>query len=186
MKSIRLCALASAALLLGSMVVAQTGPARQAPPATPAAPPKAAVTDQQKNAAEEISLAEEILSAREKYQKQLEKLVELYVRTNNEFKAKMAREELESLRKGKQFNYIVDIYTKWYRNYFYFCAKYACPGPNATSPFFETKFARLEYVGSDRFHLSFMRHTEEWVELYQNLSLNGCLEAIRNEPYFQP
>jgi len=88
--------------------------------------------------------------------------------------------------KDKQFNYIVDIYTKWYRNYFYFCAKYACPGPNATSPFFETKFARLEYVGSDRFHLSFMRHTEEWVELYQNLSLNGCLEAIRNEPYFQP
>ena len=27
----------------------------------------------------------------------------------------------------KRFNYIVDIYTKWYRNYFYFCAKYACP-----------------------------------------------------------
>jgi len=107
MKSIRLCALASAALLLGSMVVAQTGPARQAPPATPAAPPKAAVTDQQKNAAEEILLAEEIVSARDRYRKQLEKMVDLYARTNNEFKAKMAREELESLRKGKQFNYIV-------------------------------------------------------------------------------
>ncbi len=35
------------------------------------------------------------------------------------------------------FNYLVDIYTKWYRNYFYFCSKYRCPGPNAISPFFE-------------------------------------------------
>ena len=26
-----------------------------------------------------------------------------------------------------RFNYVVDIYTKWYRHYFYFCAKYACP-----------------------------------------------------------
>jgi hypothetical protein len=88
--------------------------------------------------------------------------------------------------KDEQFNYIVDIYTKWYRNYFYFCAKYACPGPNAIFPFFEAKFARLEYASDDQFHLSFMRYTEEWVELYQNLSLNECLEAIRNEPYFHP
>ncbi|MDJ0596612.1 MAG: hypothetical protein QNJ72_42700 [Pleurocapsa sp. MO_226.B13] len=39
------------------------------------------------------------------------------------------------------FNYLVDIYSKWYRNYFYFCAKYNCPSPNAISPSFETKFA---------------------------------------------
>ena len=42
-----------------------------------------------------------------------------------------------------RFNYIVDITSKWYRNYFYFCAQYACPGPNALSPSFEAKFARL-------------------------------------------
>jgi hypothetical protein len=87
--------------------------------------------------------------------------------------------------KDERFKYIVDIYTKWYRNY-YFCAKYTCPGPNAISPSFESKFARMEYVGDSRFHLSFMRHTEEWVELYQGLSLNECLEAIREEPCFQP
>lgn len=34
-------------------------------------------------------------------------------------------------RKKQQFNYITDIYTKWYRSYFYFCATYAVPGPNA-------------------------------------------------------
>lgn len=30
----------------------------------------------------------------------------------------------------------VDIYAKWYRRYFYFCAKYCSPAPNALSPFF--------------------------------------------------
>ena len=28
-----------------------------------------------------------------------------------------------------QFNYIVDLYSKWYGSYFYLCGKYACPGP---------------------------------------------------------
>jgi len=49
-----------------------------------------------------------------------------------------------------RFNYIVNIFTKWYRNYLHFYAKYRCPGPNAVEPFFETTFARMEYVGRDR------------------------------------
>ena len=85
-----------------------------------------------------------------------------------------------------RFNYIVDIYTKWYRNYFYFCAKYHVPGPNAIEPFFEAKFARMEYTGNDRFALSFMRYTEQWVELYRDLSMDECLSAIRDEPFFYP
>src|ERR1700676_1150401 len=36
-----------------------------------------------------------------------------------------------------QFNYIVDIYGKWYHKAFYFCAKYCVPGPNAIVPDFE-------------------------------------------------
>ena len=27
----------------------------------------------------------------------------------------------------EHFNYIIDIYSKWHGNYFYFCTKYACP-----------------------------------------------------------
>ena len=34
-----------------------------------------------------------------------------------------------------RFNHLVDIYPKWYRNYFYFCSRYCCPGPNAIAPF---------------------------------------------------
>ena len=41
---------------------------------------------------------------------------------------------------GTDFNYIVDIYSKWHGSYLYFCSKYRCPGPNAISPFFESKF----------------------------------------------
>ena len=39
------------------------------------------------------------------------------------------------------FSYVVDIYSSWYRNYFYFYSKYCCPSPNCIVPFFETKFA---------------------------------------------
>jgi hypothetical protein len=85
-----------------------------------------------------------------------------------------------------RFNYVVDIYMKWYRNYFYFCAKYACPSPEAMSPFFETKFARMEYVGNSQFNLSYMRHTGSWFEIFQNLSVDECLEAIKDLPHFQP
>jgi hypothetical protein len=85
-----------------------------------------------------------------------------------------------------RFNYIVDIFTKWHGGYFYFCATYACPGPNALSPRFETKFARLQPIGQDRFNLSFMRHTGRWIELYPGLTIDKCLEAIRDDPWFMP
>ncbi len=85
-----------------------------------------------------------------------------------------------------RFNYIVDIETKWHGKYFYFSAKYHSPGPNAISPFFESKFARLEYRGKDRFTLSFARHTGEWVQLYTGLTIDECLSSIKDEPFFQP
>ncbi len=86
-----------------------------------------------------------------------------------------------------QFNYIVDITTKWHGRYFYFSAKYACPGPHAIAPFFEDKFARLECLdGHDRFNLAYKRYTEEWIVIYTDLSLAQCLSAIKDDPSFQP
>lgn len=89
--------------------------------------------------------------------------------------------------KNHQFNHITDIYTKWYRSYFYFCATYAVPGPNAIAPSFESKFARIEYVGEQRFNLSYMRYTEEWVEIRQGLTLAQCIiAAIKEGEAFAP
>ena len=88
--------------------------------------------------------------------------------------------------KKPQLNYIVDIFTKWHGGYFYLVAKYACPFPNAVSPFFEVNFTRLRYLGSDQFNLAFMRHTGEWIEPFEGLPLDECLTEIRNNPMFQP
>jgi hypothetical protein len=87
---------------------------------------------------------------------------------------------------GYQFNYIVELYGKWFRSYFYLYAKYACPGPTALSPFFEARFARLDYVGDRRFNLAFMRHTGQWVELEQDLTIDQCFQSLREESLYQP
>ena len=88
--------------------------------------------------------------------------------------------------KGHQLNYLVDITTKWLGSKCYFISVYRSPGPHAVSPTFETKFARMEYVGDGQFALSFMRHTGQWVRLYDGLSVDECLAAIRDDPWFEP
>ena len=86
----------------------------------------------------------------------------------------------------EQFNYITDIATKWYRHYLYFFSIYACPAPNALSPTFEEKFARMEYIGDSKFALYFMRHNGEWVGLHDALSVDECMKAIQDDPWFVP
>jgi hypothetical protein len=86
-----------------------------------------------------------------------------------------------------QLNYIADIYTKWYRHYFYFCAKYNVPHPDALFPSFERKFARLEYVKANQFNMAFLRYTgNEWIEVYRGLSLEQCLTAVESDSFFEP
>ena len=85
-----------------------------------------------------------------------------------------------------EFNYLVNIYTKWYRNYFYFCSTYNTSGPNAMAPSFDDKFARLEYVGGDSFNLAFMRYTGQWQEIALDISLEEALEMIKDSGFFHP
>lgn len=84
------------------------------------------------------------------------------------------------------FNYVVDIYTKWWRNYFYFCSKYRSPGPNAISDYFESCFTRMEYVGGRRFNLAYMRHTGQWWTVYHDVPLGEGLKRIADEQIFWP
>jgi hypothetical protein len=87
--------------------------------------------------------------------------------------------------KKPRFNYIIDVAARWHGSSLYFISTYACPGPTAISPTFEAKFARMEFVGNSRFSLSFMRHNWKWVVLFDCLSLEECLDAIKNDPWFQ-
>jgi hypothetical protein len=85
------------------------------------------------------------------------------------------------------FNYITDIQAKWYRNYFYFFSIYACPSPNALTPTFESKFARIERLGDGKFSLYFMRYTgKEWVGIFDALSVDECMKAIQDDAWFVP
>jgi hypothetical protein len=84
-----------------------------------------------------------------------------------------------------EWNYIVALSTRWYRSSLYFCATYCCPGPNALSPTFEERFARMEFAGAGHFHLAFMRYTGAWIVLSHDLPLDDCLTAIRDDPWFQ-
>ena len=84
-----------------------------------------------------------------------------------------------------RFNYITDVWIKWVGSTLYFGATYACPGPNAISPSFETRFARLEHVGGGRFTLSYMRHNDKWFRLPGILTADECLEAVESDWNFQ-
>jgi hypothetical protein len=84
-----------------------------------------------------------------------------------------------------EYNYITHVFTRWFQSWFYFCAACTCPGPNALSETFETRFARMEYAGDERFHLAFMRYTGEWIEIYRDVPLDEALAAIRDDPYFR-
>jgi hypothetical protein len=88
--------------------------------------------------------------------------------------------------KGHQLNYLTDITIQWLGSKCYFISVYASPGPNALSPSFETKFARMEYIGDGKFALAFMRHTGQRVELYDALSVDECLKAVRDDLWFVP
>lgn len=101
----------------------------------------------------------------------------------NEIVEKILKPEYVKPAPGElKVNHLVDIYTKWYRNYFYFCSKYKCP-PDSISSSFESKFARMEYIGNNKFKLSYMRHTEKWWPLKTG-SMEDCLKSIaRMAPY---
>jgi hypothetical protein len=88
--------------------------------------------------------------------------------------------------KHARFNYLVDIFTRWHQNFFYICATYRCPGPNALSRFFEARFARLRYVGGNHFNLAYMRHTGRWYEIERDLSVDECLSMIKENCLFSP
>ena len=59
-----------------------------------------------------------------------------------------------------QFNYIEDLSTKWYPQLLLLLRALHVAGPYAMVPSFEAKFARLTYLGGERFSLAAMRHTE--------------------------
>jgi hypothetical protein len=85
-----------------------------------------------------------------------------------------------------QFNYPTAIYGKWHSNKYRFITRYRSDDPRSYEPEFEAPFARLEYVGRDRFDLSYHRHTGEWFCLFEHVSLAEALDLIASDLHFAP
>lgn len=100
--------------------------------------------------------------------------------------AEWRQQYIRPVPKDHQFNYLIAVYTRWHGNYFSFCGTYACPGPNAISPSYETGFARLERVGDKRFNLAYMRHTGRWWQTDQALPLSECITKISENGLYHP
>ena len=47
-------------------------------------------------------------------------------------------------------------------------------------------FARMEYVADNKFNLAYMRHNEQWFEVFQDISMDECLKSIEENPVFTP
>jgi hypothetical protein len=58
------------------------------------------------------------------------------------------------------------------------------PHPEAEVSHFEAKFARMRYAGASLFDLAFMRSTGQWIEPYSAMSVDECLAADRDDPFF--
>jgi hypothetical protein len=44
----------------------------------------------------------------------------------------------------------------------------------------------MEPLGDGKFALYLMRHTGEWVGIYDSLSTDECMKAIQDDPWFVP
>jgi hypothetical protein len=85
-----------------------------------------------------------------------------------------------------EFNYPIAIYGKWHGNKYRFITRFRSDHPNSIRPEFEAPVARLEYVGRDRFDVSYYRHTGEWFRLLEALSLTEALDMLQRDGHFHP
>ncbi len=111
---------------------------------------------------------------------------ELSVKANALVEEHIRPEHVKPAPMNPRFNYIEDIFTKWRGRYFYFMAKYASPAPNRISPFFEVGFARLEFIGDNRFDLAYFRHTGKWWPVFSGLTIDEALNLVRPKGLFGP
>lgn len=95
------------------------------------------------------------------------------------------RDRLRPPPKGHKWNYVHAYAVKWRGSFLYVIAKYACPGPNAISPEFDAPLARIGAFGHDRFSLWARRHNDEWLLLYDGITLDECFENMKADPWFQ-
>lgn len=86
-----------------------------------------------------------------------------------------------------EFNYCVDIFGKWHGNRYRFMQRFRNDRPDRyMEQEFSSPFARLEYVGRDRFDLAYFRHTEKWWPVDFGVTLDEALELLEKNEIYHP
>ena len=85
-----------------------------------------------------------------------------------------------------QFNYPVDIQGKWHGARYRFIQRYRSGYPENLGEEFDAPFARLDWVGRDRFDIQWHRHTGTWFPLYRHQTLAQALKIIETDGLLHP
>ena len=86
-----------------------------------------------------------------------------------------------------EFNYCVDIFGKWHGTKHRFLQRFRNDRPDRyCEREFIAPFARLEYVGRDRFDLSYFRHTEQWWPVDRGVTLDEALALLETNGIYHP
>ena len=93
--------------------------------------------------------------------------------------------ELPPLEEPQKRNQCIRVFTKWWRNFFYVMQEYKCPPEGYTAPGFELGLSRMEFRGEDSFEIAYFRHTGQWWVVAKGLTLEECVKAIEQDPWFQ-
>lgn len=86
-----------------------------------------------------------------------------------------------------KFNYCIDIFGKWHGTKYRFLQRFRNDRPDTyTESEFISPFARLEYVGRDRFDLSYFRHTGQWWTVDRGVTLDQALALLETKGIYNP
>jgi hypothetical protein len=85
-----------------------------------------------------------------------------------------------------QFNHPVDLHGKWQGGRYRFLQRYRSGYPDNRGWEFDAPFARLDYLGEDRFDVMWHRHTGQWWRLYHSVSLAEALRHIVEDGHLHP
>lgn len=70
-----------------------------------------------------------------------------------------------------EFNYPIDLFYDWRAGRYRFMQRYRSDAPNRIRDEFERPFARLDFMGPDRFDIYWMRHNDQWQPLHHGATL---------------
>lgn len=85
-----------------------------------------------------------------------------------------------------QWNYVIDIRGAWAAGRYRFMQRYRSGMEENRGEEFDAPFARLDWMGPDRFDIQWMRHTGKWWRLHAGVTLAEALRILETDGILHP